>query len=533
MSSPSPRLLTALTASLLALIFATPTASAFCGFYVSVASDKLSNNATMVVMMREGQRTVLSMQNTYQGPAEDFAMVVPVPVVLKEENVKTLDPAVFDKVDKMASPRLVEYWEQDPCAHPKDDFDDTPKASPSPGRAAEKKDSDKGGGVKIEAQFKVAEYDIVILSATDSSSLDRWMATNKYSVPKGAKEAYQPYIDAGMYFFVAKVDVKKVKYDAQTQRALLSPLRFHYDDKAFSLPIRLGLINADGAQDLIVHILAPNQRYEVANYRNVTIPTNIDVVPEVKERFGEFYAALFDKTLEKHPAAAVTEYAWAASTCDPCPGPNLGYHEFLTLGADVLPSSGGAAFVLTRLHLRYTSAQATQDLIFREAEPIVGGREFLNDKGVLERGAVKSSFNNFQGRYAIRHLWEGKLECQSPVRGRWGGPPAGTPSSRPIPAQNTAFVKRGAFKLKDSLRRNIPELGLDAPITTLMQLQNAGEAEGTARPRTIVMEAHADEVPEPTEQKPGCATSPQQPAPVFSLALLMAALLLRRARRTT
>ncbi|PJB74595.1 MAG: hypothetical protein CO095_04650, partial [Armatimonadetes bacterium CG_4_9_14_3_um_filter_58_7] len=218
-----------------------------------------------------------------------------------------------------------------------------------------------------------------------------------------------------------------------------------------------------------------------ANYRNVTIPTNIDVVPEVKERFGEFYAALFDKTLEKHPAAAVTEYAWAASTCDPCPGPNLGYHEFLTLGADVLPSSGGAAFVLTRLHLRYTSAQATQDLIFREAEPIVGGREFLNDKGVLERGAVKSSFNNFQGRYAIRHLWEGKLECQSPVRGRWGGPPAGTPSSRPIPAQNTAFVKRGAFKLKDSLRRNIPELGLDAPITTLMQLQNAGEAEGTAR----------------------------------------------------
>ena len=60
------------------------TANAFCGFYVGGAGIKLFNNATMVVMMREGARTVLSMQNNYEGPAEDFAMVVPVPVVLRQ-----------------------------------------------------------------------------------------------------------------------------------------------------------------------------------------------------------------------------------------------------------------------------------------------------------------------------------------------------------------------------------------------------------------------------------------------------------------
>ena len=58
-------------------------ADAFCGFYVAGADQKLFNNATMVVMMREGTRTVLSMQNNYQGPPENFAMVVPVPVVLQ------------------------------------------------------------------------------------------------------------------------------------------------------------------------------------------------------------------------------------------------------------------------------------------------------------------------------------------------------------------------------------------------------------------------------------------------------------------
>src|SRR6478609_7706354 len=97
-------------------------------------------------------------------------------------------------------------------------------------------------------------------------------------------------------------------------------------------PSRLGLANSAGTQDLIVNILAPNQRYQVANYPNVTIPTNLDVHDDVKQHFGAFYAALFDRTLETHPGAVVTEYAWQASSCDPCPGPTLDPSELATLG---------------------------------------------------------------------------------------------------------------------------------------------------------------------------------------------------------
>src|SRR5580692_1671976 len=93
-------------------------ARAFCGFYVSGAETKLTNNATQVVLMRDGTRTVLSMQNNYQGPPQDFAMVIPVPVVLQKENVKTLARAVFDHIDQLTAPRLVEYWEQNPCPAP-------------------------------------------------------------------------------------------------------------------------------------------------------------------------------------------------------------------------------------------------------------------------------------------------------------------------------------------------------------------------------------------------------------------------------
>ncbi len=101
------------------------------------------------------------------------------------------------------------------------------------------------------------------------------------------------------------------------------------------LPIRLGMLNSSGTQDLIVHVLARDTRYEAASYDNAFIPTNLEVDDAVREDFGGFYAALFDKVLEEHPNAVVTEYAWQATNCDPCPGPVLSEQDLLSLGADV------------------------------------------------------------------------------------------------------------------------------------------------------------------------------------------------------
>lgn len=460
------------------------TSRAFCGFYVSGADASLYNNATMVVMMREGTRTVLSMQNNYQGPPEDFAMVVPVPVVLLEDNVKTLPREVFDRVDKLAAPRLVEYWEQDPC----EQLVVYEMASAAPGSAVMRKsamaDAEEDLGVTIEAEFKVAEYDIVILSAKDSGGLDKWLRNNRYNIPKGAEKVLRPYVEQGTKFFVAKVDAKKVKFENGS--AVLSPLRFHYDAPTFTLPVRLGLLNSSGKQDLIVHLLGKNQRYEVANYENASIPTNIRVEDSVRDSFGAFYDALFERTREKNPGAVVTEYAWDASTCDPCPEPPLRSDELMLLGADVIvsgkpdpysdipgvvpqrvPPRPGLArgFVLTRLHYRYEKDDLGEDLVFRAAGPIVGGRGMPDQNGQLgERRAQASSYNNFQGRYVMLHPWEGDVACSNPVRGRWGGPPGG-PQPRPFAAGNTS-LKSGSTSipvnaLPGLIQTEIPELDLE------------------------------------------------------------------------
>jgi hypothetical protein len=468
-------------------------AAAFCGFYVGGADAQLYNNATQVVLMREGTRTVLSMQNNYQGPPDAFAMVVPVPVVLQKENVKTLSRDIFTKVDKLAAPRLVEYWEQDPCNTTR--YVGGPMGATGAGRklpvarAAGKADD---LGVTVEAEFTVGEYDIVILSAKDSTGLDTWLKREKYSIPQGAEPYLKPYVAQGSKFFVAKVDPAKVTF--KDGMATLSPLRVHYDSDGFSLPVRLGLINSNGTQDLIVHILAKGQRYEVANYPNVTIPTNFDVGENARASFGTFYAALFDRTLEKNAKAVVTEYAWDAGTCDPCPGPALSPADFLTLGADALPStppaqaipggpgpggpggpgvSGGGArmgrrgwfpsgYVVTRLHARYAKDALGEDLVFRAAPPITGGREVRIKENELEHGALPGSVNNFQGRYAIRHPWTGPITCAEPKRGVWGGPPYYVTQTEtgPRAATDTAFAPRKDVQLASYVRGEISELGV-------------------------------------------------------------------------
>jgi uncharacterized protein (TIGR03382 family) len=529
--------------AVLAGLCAAPAASAaFCGFYVSGADAKLFNNATQVALMRAGTRTVLSMQNNYQGPPSDFAMVVPVPVVLQKENVVTLPREIFDRIDQLSAPRLVEYWEQDPCQQRMELEEGAVARSSAPSPAPGASDDKKDLGVTVEAKFTVGEYQIVILSAKEATGLDTWLRQEKYKIPEGAGPYLKPYVEGGSKFFVAKVDVKKVKFE--NGQAMLSPLRFHYDTEQFNLPIRLGMMNSAGTQDLIVTILAPSQRYEVANYKNVTIPTNLDVKEEARERFGEFYAALFDRTLEKNPGAVVTEYAWDAASCDPCPTPALNPGELASLGADVLygppmktaekpkkkggdavddllaeKSTGARAvppplsaihepFVLTRLHARYSKDGINEDLVFKTARSIAGGREWRGAEGKLEEGAIDHGVNNFQARYAIRHEWSGPIACASPVRGVWGGPPAGTQqiAEGPKAATDLAFVPRGQTKLATMVRQDIPEIGVVAEQTP----DAAGTPDAPAPGKTFTSK----------KEKEGCSAGGSAPAWLPLLALL-------------
>lgn len=360
-------------------------AQAFCGFYVGKADASLFNEASKVVMVRDGDRTVINMLNDYQGDLTEFALVVPVPVVLQKEDVKTPLREVFDRIDAYSAPRLAEYYDPNPC-HPPYPAAAMAKslARKSMGRAIAE-DRAEQLGVRVEAQYTVGPYDIVILSAEQSDGLETWLHENGYRIPAGASQALAPYIRQDMKFFVAKVNLEA---HAKSGAQYLAPLQFAFHTEKFMLPIRLGMLNARGPQDLVLWVLSRKGRVETSNYRTVKLPANVELPPYVKfdedHSFARFYRAMFDEQARRENyRVAFTEYFWDMSWCDPCAANPLTAQELANLGVEGVrgDTRRGTRVMLTRLHVRYTPETFPEDLVFQET----------------------ADRRNWQTRYVLRH----------------------------------------------------------------------------------------------------------------------------------
>ncbi|MEL6331747.1 MAG: DUF2330 domain-containing protein, partial [Cyanobacteria bacterium J06626_26] len=261
----------------------------------------------------------------------------------------------------------------------------------------------------IEEQFSVGEYDILILSAHESDGLETWLRQNQYQLPDGAAQVLAPYIRQGMKFFVARVNL--AEFDSTGYQSL-RPLQITYDSPKFMLPIRLGMLNADGDQDLIVYLLSPEGRIELTNYRTVNIPTDIDLPLFVQDDFGDVYPEMFQRRYEQeNKNVAFLEYAWDMRSCDPCSAPVLSPAELEAAGVGWLnqttkqrrPAPGNIiapprpmppSIFISRLHVRYSRDKFPEDLMFQTTS----NRRF------------------FQGRYVTRHAFTGSLDCPARLR---------------------------------------------------------------------------------------------------------------------
>ena len=99
----------------LAVAAAPAPADAFCGFFVSKADTKIFNKASKVVLARDGDRTVMTMSNDFKGEPKEFAVVVPVPTFLQKEQIHVGEQSLVDHLDAFTAPRLVEYFDENPC----------------------------------------------------------------------------------------------------------------------------------------------------------------------------------------------------------------------------------------------------------------------------------------------------------------------------------------------------------------------------------------------------------------------------------
>jgi hypothetical protein len=512
-------------AAALALTFtaACPEASATPLLFAGKGSEKASSHQAQVVIMKSGETTAVTVMPDYQGPVTPFALVTVVPSDVDAEHVTTLKREFVDRVDTISAPRFSEFWEMDPCEPGKteQEWERDLKAT-GPGIMGEvnlgpTKKVAKELLMDVDAQKKEGEYTIKILDSWDA--LSKHFDSKGYKAPEGAEAALKPYLDAGQKILVADVDPNRIEL-VGGDRAQLSPIRFWTDTPYDTIPARLGLVSAPAQdqQELFVYVLAPKDRFEVANYPTKYAPTNLTVDFKVKERMGEFYAALHDIYLQKHPGTFLTEYVWSAEGCgQPCAAEGLMVHELMSLGGDAIdaklpddvrnPDPGKPTeeekkefeaslegkkpkekaeakktweqdrktiaarkalterqkYVLTRLHYRYGKDMLAQDpKLAVAAGGVEGGLALPEGKeGAASTDTKAASDYRFQTRYNNLHPNQTVVKCDNPEPHRWGKAPRTYRGLRKIwVAEDLTRRNRKQIKPTEVVITQVPDLGL-------------------------------------------------------------------------
>lgn len=324
-------------------------AHAFCGTFVAT-DDAPTNAGSQVAIVKQAGITTLTMANDVNGSVADFALVIPVPEVIQESALHVVDPAIFAHIDGYSAARLVAYECEDFW------YDESDTADSSNDTDVDYDDT----GVVVEGQYVVGEYDIVVLSASESTSLVAWLQGHGYNVPSESQALLNEYIAGGSYFLAAQV-----RADAGIEAGdVLSPLQIAYTDTAGSLPIRLGTLNSAGSQDLTIFSLTDSGSgtLAISNYPESKVETDC-MLPEGAS-FGDHVDATLNAALPiEGEAHWVTEYSWDNGNCDPCtPDGTLTEEDLASLGF-VPDYHYGYGYNFTRLHIRYTPEQASQDLV--------------------------------------------------------------------------------------------------------------------------------------------------------------------------
>ena len=394
-----------------------PTAAfAFCGTYVGDGASTLQNRTSQIVLVRQGDLTTLTLSSDYSGDAESFGLLIPVPTALIAEDISLVDPQWIQDIETYTNPRLVSYtcedfggWEP---PEPRASLGVSMPGALMLSAMACSADYSLSGGdgwgdpmasestVEVEAEIAVGEYDIVLLTAEESSDLLRWLNLNGYVIDQVAEDMLQEYIEAGSAFLAAKINLERVSLDEELR---LSPLRLRYTSDAVSLPLRLGTLNSTGVQDLVLHVISDifDGAWGISNYRPMLIDDECMARDLGTGAFGPFYDDVLNTTLAPDidgNATWLLEYAWNVSPggphCDPCPPESLEIPvpEATMAGLgfewDVGDSwSGGLpSFSISRLRMRYAPDQIDEDLMLYNMGYIANTQvRYIRYDEVLER----------------------------------------------------------------------------------------------------------------------------------------------------
>lgn len=223
----------------------------FCGF------QPVDQSAERIIFKVNKNKTVtMAVQVQYQGAAEDFAWVLPLPEVPDASSLATFPLGAMIGLDARTGPQFMipdecqsglRFAEADAAGGP-------PQASPS---------GNDDGGVTVHIQQQVGNYEAAVVESDDPEALHKWLVGAGYRVGSSMKPLVKLYTDAGMKFLALKLVTGAGVEDIQ-------PFMLTLPGETPSIPLRLTAVAAEPEMSLAIFIIG-DMRYGGANWPDINI----------------------------------------------------------------------------------------------------------------------------------------------------------------------------------------------------------------------------------------------------------------------
>ncbi len=260
-----------------------------------------------ILFAQDGDQVIAYIQIQYQGTADRFGWLVPLPAV---PTLQLGTDEVFTKLGANTQPQYQLTTTNDFCGG----GSRSSTSSPGVGCGGEDEASgyaaaadmgifsapDMGSMNPVVIQASVGPFDYAVLKADDMTELQQWLDDNGYFVPDATGAAVMPYIHTGAFFLALKLQPGQTTGD-------IVPIILRYPSDLPMIPITLTSVGAVPNMGVLVWTLG-SARAIPRNYHHT-------VIDDMPVWLGGVYQSVVTSAIKDAPGhhSFITEYAGSTS----------------------------------------------------------------------------------------------------------------------------------------------------------------------------------------------------------------------------
>jgi hypothetical protein len=198
-------------------------------YEVSQKAVILYGNSTGNVTGNYTEHLILSV--SFEGDAEDFAWVIPVPNL---PEIAVTDAELFEELSHLTAA-------------------DVPHGGGCEGEGAGAQ-----GDVDVIEEQVVGPYATAILSATNATALADWLNANGYIFPEEGEEIVSEYIDKEWYFVATKINAVEEGTSEALAEGAIEPIVLSFASNQTIYPLRISSLSATTAElpEVLLYVFA-------------------------------------------------------------------------------------------------------------------------------------------------------------------------------------------------------------------------------------------------------------------------------------